>query len=229
MRPRVFVAVAVATVVVVVGLRAWSSPGAEPADQGRRAHETAPRTVPARSGMGPSRVVGGVPQGWSHTQVGARAAAISAVGLTGDIARAGFITRSDMIEALATRAYGPTLARESAVQLAEMTGELGPAGITAGSVVFAELPLSARVVHADAMAARVEIWSVLVVAVPDKGAPRQAWRTVTVDLAWENTDWRVDRWSVRSGPTPALATNAPVATVEQLTEVVSWPSTVRTG
>ncbi|GMU78503.1 MAG: hypothetical protein AMXMBFR46_12980 [Acidimicrobiia bacterium] len=179
--------------------------------------------------MGAARIEGGVPQGWAHDQTGARAAAVSAVSLTGDIARAGFITRADMIAALATARYGPTLARLSAEQLAAMTGALGPEGVTAASVVFAELPLTARVVRVDSTRARVAVWSVLVVAVPDRGAPRQAWRTVTVDLVWEREDWRVDGWDAEAGPTPLLDTHGPIATAEELANAASWPTIARGG
>ena len=162
-----------------------------------------------------------MPAGWSHDQAGAVGAAVSAVRLTGPIAAAGFITRDDTITALATAAYGPVLAAESAAQLEAMSGELGAAGITVQSVELHELPLTARVVDANDRAATVEVWSVTVVVVADVAAPRQVWRTVTVDLAWEG-DWRVDGWSARSGPTPALAVNAPVATAEEMQRVTGW-------
>jgi hypothetical protein len=75
----------------------------------------------------------------------------------------------------------------------------------------------------------VEVWSVLVVAVLERGAPRQVWRTVTVDLAWERGDWRVDGWTARAGPTPALATEAPIGAVDELVEVAGWPTTMGYG
>jgi hypothetical protein len=62
--------------------------------------------------------------------------------------------------------------------------------------------------------------------VPDQGAPRQAWRTVTVDLAWERGDWRIDGWAAQAGPTPALGFDAPVASSDELAQVAGWPSTV---
>lgn len=212
-----------AAVAVLIGLRACgptsgSGSGAPPGKAGDA-------TVAVSDGSpGPRTVVNGVPQGWSHDGAGARAAAISAVRLTGDIARAGFISRDDMIETLATTRYRPTLAADSAEQLGEMTGELVDAGVTPATLVFSELPLTARVVSAGDTRCRVEVWSVLVVAVPGSGAPRQAWRTVTVDLAWEKGDWRIDGWTARPGPTPALAMDAPIASVDELVEVAGWPS-----
>jgi hypothetical protein len=229
MRPAHLAVLAVGgTVAVLIGLRTCGSTpdtGSSPV----REHRGASSVAVTDASPGPGTVVNGVPQGWPHDATGARAAAISAVRLTGDIARAGFISRTDMIKAVATARYGPTLAADSAAQLDEMTGDLDDAGVTANSVVFSELPLTAQLVTADDSRCRVAVWSVLVIAVPGQGAPRQAWRTVTVDLAWENRDWRIDGWTARTGPTPALATEAPIASVDELVEVAGWPTTAGGG
>jgi hypothetical protein len=64
---------------------------------------------------------------------------------------------------------------------------------------------------------------VLVVASPDAGVPRQAWRTVVVDLAWEQDDWKVDGWSAAPGPTPALAAATAISTGGEVADVADWP------
>ena len=182
---------------------------------------SAPGDVPAP--VGPLRVdEGGVPHGWRHDRDGALAAALSAVRLTGPIARAGFITRADMIASITTARFGPQLAAASAGQLDDMTIELGAASVAPGDVLWSEIPLTATVAAADDRVARVSVWSVLVVAVPDIGAPRQRWRTVTIDLAWETGDWKIDGWAAVPGPTPLLDANVAVATTTELAEVVAW-------
>lgn len=220
MRRRVLSIAVVAGVIAIVALRACTT-----TDQGE---DAAPRPDPtatvSETGPGPASERHGVPLGWSHDEAGARAAAVSAIALTGDIARAGFITRDDMIRTMASRRFGPALARDSAAQLKDLVGDVAAAGVTPTAVLFHELPLTVQVVRVDDQTARVEVWAVLVVGLPDHGAPRQLWRTVTVDLVWETGDWRVDGWTARSGPTPALATNAPIATVAELAEVTAWPT-----
>ena len=215
------IGIAVVATLTFVGLRALAS------RDGSTAAEDAPQvTAPVR----PSTVVPtpvttderGVPGGWSHDAEGAVRAAVSAVRITGPIARAGFITRSDMIATIASERYGPTLARESASQLSEMSMILGTASIPAGDLVWSELPLTATVVLAGD-AARVEVWSVLVIGVLDVGAPRQAWRTVTVDLIWEDSDWKIDGWSALPGPTPLLDATTAIATTQEINEVAAWP------
>lgn len=223
-RSTVLVVVAV-VVIMVVGLRLLAGSGRSNDLSSTVTTHQEVGTVSEREPVGPARVNDfGVPEGWSQDRDGALAAAVSAVRLTGPIARSGFITRSDMIQSLASERYGPTLAAESSNQLSEMTAELGAATIAPADLVWSEIPLTARVIAADRMAARVEVWAVLVVGVPDVGAPRQAWRTVTVDLVWEHDDWKVDGWTSRAGPTPLLDATAAVASTEQVAEVLSWPS-----
>lgn len=221
MRRTTVLAIAAVAVVVVVGLRAVASPNDSTAPT-----ESPPATdAPAATApTGPAAVDEfGVPHGWRRDADGAVAAAVSAVRLTGSIARAGFITRSDMIAALATERFGPKLASESSNQLAEMTTALGEASVAPGDLLWSELPLTARVVQAGDNSARVDVWAVLVVGVLDLGAPRQAWRTVTVDLVWEAGDWKVDGWSSQPGPTPLLDATSAVATTDEMSEVVAWP------
>ncbi len=202
-----------------IGLRACSSSAADP----DAAVPVAVDAPPVVSPVGPAEVVDGVPHGWRHDAEGARAAALAAVSLTGEIATAGFITRSDIIGSIATSGYGPALASVSSGQLAELSAELGGVGMSPAELVWSEIPLTARVVSGDEHRAVVEVWAVLVVGVPGVGAPRQAWRTVTVELAWERGDWRINGWDTRPGPTPALAANSVVSSVEEIAEVVSWP------
>src|SRR6266508_1847055 len=85
-------------------------------------------SVPGAAGsdrLDPTGTRHGVPVGWSPGTDGARAAAVSAVGLTGEIAKAGFITRGDMIDTLATRGFSSDLAIATERQLADLAEALG--------------------------------------------------------------------------------------------------------
>ena len=219
-RRRVVLAVA-ATIAVLGGFRACAATADRP-EGDRPQPVSSPSPTHTDVGPGPSTVRSGVPAGWSRDEPGALAAAVSAVRMTGPIARAGFITRADMIDALATARFGPVLAAESAAQLDAMTRELAAAGVTLQAVALHELPLTAHLVSSSDGVATVEVWSVTVIVVPDVAAPRQIWRTVTVELAWEGGDWRINGWSTQPGPTPALATGAPIATDRDALEVLSW-------
>lgn len=222
MRPSTIYTVAAIAVVAAgsIGLRSCNSSAAKPDTESTSTVE-APAVVPP---VGPADVVDGVPHGWRHDAEGARAAALAAVSLTGQIATAGFITRSDIIDSTATAGYGPTLASQSSSQLLDLSVELGDVGVSPSDLVWSEIPLTARIVTADDHRAVVEVWAVLVVGVPGVGAPRQAWRTVMVDVAWERGDWRIDGWDTQPGPTPALAANSIVSSVDDIADVISWPT-----
>ena len=157
-------------------------------------------------------------------KAGAEHAATAAVRMTGKIATAGFISRADLIGTISSTRFAPTLAARSAAQLADMTAVVGGAGVSPTDLVWEELPLTSQVTSANETAATVEVWSVLIVGVPDHGAPRQAWRTVTIGLVWERGTWRIDKWDAVTGPTPALAATAPISDVASIRNVLSWPS-----
>jgi len=161
-------------------------------------------------------------RGRARDAAGALAAGSDAVSMTGEIATAGFITRHDLIASIASTSYADELAAVSARQLDELTVELGQGGTTPRQIVWSELPLRGHVAFHEGRNAVVEIWSVLVVGVRGHGAPRQAWRTVTVGLVWERGGWRVDAWDALAGPTPALASSSVVSTVGEVATALAW-------
>lgn len=220
-RGPLIVLIAIAVVVVVAASLA-TRPTGSPAEPATR--QPAPATSTPDGDQHRSAVDHGVRVGWSRDATGARNAAISAVAVTGEIARAGFITRADMIAVLASENYASTLTQRSAAQLDDLLGDLRDAGIAASEVLFRELPLTARTTTADNSAATVEVWSVLIVGAPNMGAPRQLWRTITVELVWERDDWRVDDWSTMAGPTPALAVSSPIDDLARTEQVLAWPA-----
>jgi hypothetical protein len=217
--------VVVLSVVVLVAATAVGLSTCTATDPEAAAPSSSPAVAPdeVRPTTGPRTERLGVPVGWSRDANGARAAAVSAVSLTGELAGAGFITRSDMIQVLASRRYAPTLADLSAAQLDTFIDDLAGEGLTPSQLLLHELPLTAVVESATADSAIVQVWALLIAGGDRLGSPRQLWRTVTVELVWEEGDWQVDGWKVRPGPTPALATNAPVASLAELREVTAWP------
>jgi hypothetical protein len=190
---------------------------------------SAPGAAPGPDQLGPTGTRHGVPVGWPLGPDGARAAAVSAVGLTGEIAKSGFITRGDMIDTLATRGFASDLALATEHQLADLAEALGEIEVLPPAIVWTEVPLTVRVVDEGHGTARVEVWSVLVVASPDVGVPRQAWRTVTLDMVWEHDDWKVDAWDTTPGPTPALAAAAAVSNGREVADVADWPAAAGPG
>jgi hypothetical protein len=149
--------------------------------------------------------------------------ALRAVRLTGDIATAGFISRNDLLDSVASTRFAPTMRSTAATQLTEFTTAVGASGVPAADVVWEELPLTATVSEQGASSARVTVWSVLIVGVPGHGSARQIWRTSTIGLVHEVSGWRVDSWTATPGPTPSPASNGAVSDLPSVVEVLSWP------
>jgi hypothetical protein len=134
---------------------------------------------------------------------GARRAAITAVALTDDVVTAGFISRRDLIAGFTTPSFGSKLADATSDQVNALLVELGDRDADPTRLVALEQPLTAAAAPTTS-GVRVEVWSVLIVAVPGTGPARQAWRTVTVDMVDVDGRWLVDSWTSTPGPTPAL-------------------------
>lgn len=153
----------------------------------------------------------------------ARLAAISAVALTDDVARAGFISRRELIESFTTPSYGPTLADETSAAVTAMLLDLGDRDADQEALHVVEQPISARA-EVTATGARVQVWSVLVVAVPGTGPGRQVWRTVTLEMVLVDGRWLVNLWSSVPGPTPSPAAEAAFDDARAFIDALDWPA-----
>jgi hypothetical protein len=148
-------------------------------------------------------------------------AAIAAVAATGDVAAAGYISRRELIESFTTPEFGPTLADATSDQMRALSIELGARDAAIESMAVVERPISATA-QWTAAGARVDVYSVLVVAVPDVGPARQVWRTVRLDLVERGGDWLVDAWESNPGPTPALSTEVAIGSASDVATQLSW-------
>ena len=132
----------------------------------------------------------------------ARRAAIRAVAMTGEVVRAGFISRRELIESFTTPGFGPTLAASTSEAVTAMLLELGERD--------ADVSDAGRAGAADhghrrgdiRPGAQVRVWSVLVVAAPGVGPGRQVWRTVTLDMVERRRALAGGRLDVDAGSEP---------------------------
>lgn len=152
-----------------------------------------------------------------------QAAAVRAVALTGDVVTAGFISRRVMIDSFTTSRFGTELADATSSQVTALLLELGARDADPASLRVIEQPLSARTISEGPDRAVVEVWSMLVVAVPGAGPGRQVWRTVRVELVADELGWLVDGWTSTLGPTPALAPQATISEADAVLDVLEWP------
>lgn len=185
----------------VIGLAAGpGGPGGSPTEVTKEA-ATAP-TVPANSTeLGPTAVRAGMPVGFSRTEPGARAAA-----MTYSAASQLWLYFTDeeieeAVAAIAAPPAAPSLTRE-------VVGEVGVArealAASPGRVWWVVRPLATRVEAFTPDRARISVWTVTVLSAADVALPQSEWITVTVELVWSDGDWLVEAITDTAGPTPML-------------------------
>ena len=198
---RVIATIVAAATLFVAGCSATSTEGDAPA-------ATQPSITPAGPTLDEARVL-----------------AIAAVASTGDVAAAGFASRSDLIESFTTTAFAPVLLDRTNEQLRELTREFIGRGVDPSTLRAVEVPLTADVIATDG-GAQATVWSVLVVAAPGTSSPLQTWRTVTLDLVDEGERWAIDDWRSVPGPTPIPSTEGSYDAASAFDAPLSWPPVI---
>jgi hypothetical protein len=158
----------------------------------------------------------------------ARVAAVRAVSLTGEVVRAGLISRRVLIESFSTPTFGPVLADQTSSAVDAMLLELGERNVDTAEFQVREQPLTASA-DVAAPGVRVQVWSVLVVAAPGAGPGRQLWRTVRLDMVDAGGQWLVDGWTSTPGPTPAPLPEGRADEAATLAGPLAWPAAVTMG
>lgn len=154
-----------------------------------------------RGAAGPTTTRGGLPAGFTRNQAGASAAA-----MTYACASQRWLYLPDAeveraVRAVATSAAAPRLIRDV---LGEVRAAREALAASAGRIWWIVRPLAVKVESADEDRARVAVWTVSVLSASDVALPQSDWSTVTVDLVWEDGDWRVDAIDDARGPTPMV-------------------------
>ncbi|MFE2727102.1 hypothetical protein [Kitasatospora sp. NPDC059327] len=157
-----------------------------------------------------SRLVEGVPVGYSRTREGAIAAAVNY-----EIARSSprYLTDSGTRE----RILKTIMASDaSAGQIkddneagARFYSALGLTADTAGKLIARASPLGSQVVSYSPEVATVSVWMSGIVGLPTPNAPvpvSASWTTYTLVLVWRDGDWKASSISVTPGPTPLQST-----------------------
>lgn len=162
---------------------------------------------------GPRDKVDGVGVGFDHSEAGAVAAATNLI-LT--LEQAGTADRSQAIRAyeiLAAEGSTESLGSDMATTWDALHGSITANGPARSSLFLRTVPVGHELTRYSTDRATVEIWTLTVVAAAGMLEPLATWETATVEVVWEQEDWKV--WSALSngGPTPAWA-EAEVSAIE---------------
>ncbi|MGH9031756.1 MAG: hypothetical protein ACRDZV_06460 [Acidimicrobiia bacterium] len=142
-----------------------------------------------------------MPAGFSHDEMGAQAAAMTYAAASQRWLYLDDAAVEAAVVAISTPTAAPRLAREVLDEVRVARESLSQ---TPGRVWWIVRPLAVDVEAFTPERARVAVWTVTVLSASDVALPQSDWTTVTLDLAWHEGDWRVDRTADAPGPTPML-------------------------
>ena len=198
----------VATLAVGAVIGRVSAPDAapvEPAD--RQAPPTAEGPGPTGEGPGPTSVEDGVPVGYQRSRAGAVAAAVQFTQILGGAAVLDDQRRGRVLGVMAAKDARGDLdaAMEAGAALIREGFGLSPADLNDPGFVSRDAPAGYRVEVYSDDAATVALWSTGLIVVPDAQGVDAGWWTTTVELVWEDDDWRMQAFSAADGPSPIQA------------------------
>ncbi len=159
---------------------------------------------------GPSDKVDGVGVGFARTEQGAVAAATNLV-LT--LEQAITAERDEAVRAYEILAAGAS--RDILVGELAASWDAVHTGVDANGPIGAELfvrtvPVGHELIRFDDDRATVDVWTLNLVAVSGMAEATATWETATIELVWEDDDWKV--WSSTSTPGPSPAWGDPPPT-----------------
>ncbi|RJO67956.1 hypothetical protein D5S18_34205 [Nocardia panacis] len=155
-----------------------------------------------RAAHGPTGIRDGVPTGYAHDREGAATAAVNIVQALTQAGQ-GRIRMDAVAATLLTRTPGPQL--RNSMQIGS--------GRATGPVVVNLVPAAVSIGEYAGTSARVSVWAMTVsrgaIADSDRISLITAWSTQTLDLVWEDNDWKANEVSGRAGPTPEKSVTTP--------------------
>ena len=152
---------------------------------------------------GPSDKVNGVGVGFAHDEDGAVAAATNLVLTLEQAATTDRASAVRAYETLAADAARSELATDMGAAWDALNSGVATNGPPSSSLFLRTIPIGHETTRYDDGRATVEIWTVTVLAADGMVEPLATYETATVELVWEDDDWKIWSASSADGPVPA--------------------------
>ena len=224
-------ATAVVIVAVVLGQRgdgrraapAGSAARSQPQTRAGVAVPAPPLGAAGPEGPGPRRTEGDVPVGFARTEDGAVAAATTYLSTLHGLALGDASAREKAVRRMAAPA-APGIVDETLAGMAFLDSVVEEArtALPSARAFLREVPVAYDLSRFDPSKARVEVWSLGVVLIEGRTQATEVWSTNTVELAWEQGDWRLWTWARVPGPVPAASLDPPTDPAEVLAAINGW-------
>ncbi|MFE7838202.1 hypothetical protein ACFU53_19745 [Streptomyces sp. NPDC057474] len=207
----------VGVVVLLIAAIAFANRGGGDSDTDGGSGDAKTETAPtAASGERPvTTKTGGIPSGFAHDQQGAESAAAnySVVLVSADILKP--VRRSEIVQQVFAADKSADL--EDSLNKVYSKDFLTKVGLdedgnaSAGSTyVSRTMPVGTTTTSYSDSTATVEVWCTGVFGMASESTTNPVtsdWFTMTLQLRWENDDWKVDSFAQKEGPAPVNGDN----------------------
>ncbi|WP_217184635.1 hypothetical protein [Streptomyces sp. AC495_CC817] len=219
----------VGVVVLLIAAIAFANRGGGGSDTSGGSTADKPEAAPtAASGERPvTTKTGGIPSGFAHDQQGAESAAAnySVVLVSADILKPE--RRSEIVRQVFAADKSAELEdRLNTVYSSDFLNKVGldkdgnaPAGST---YVSRTMPVGTTTTSYSDSTATVDVWCTGVFGMASESTTTPVtsdWFTMTLQLRWENDDWKVDSFAQKEGPAPVNGDNK-VSTSDEISKAV---------
>ncbi|OIV36898.1 hypothetical protein BIV57_13860 [Mangrovactinospora gilvigrisea] len=193
------------------GSQARGGDAASTASSRPSAESTRPTGQRPVKGTDPST---GIPIGYSRTDEGAESAATNYAVALGSSDMYNDASRHDIIGAIAASGSKTQLlsTTDRAWSFSRQQFALNPDGSAPSGLTFVcrSVPVGSRAVKLDtsAGAATIAVWSNGLIGLSGSGSTKpvtESWFTLTLNLTWQNNDWKLVSSSQKDGPAPVSA------------------------
>ncbi len=174
------------------------------------------------AGPGPGRTEDGVAVGYARSEDGAVAAATTYLSTLHGLALDPGAREAAVGRMAAAGAPGVVEQTLAGMALLDTVVGEARAALPSARAFLREIPVAYTLSRFDPQRARVQVWSLGVVLIEGRTQATEVWSTNTVDLAWDQGDWRLWSWSRAPGPVPAASLEAPTDPAEVLAAINGW-------
>ncbi|MEU5972948.1 MULTISPECIES: hypothetical protein [Streptomyces] len=171
---------------------------------------------------------GTIPSGFAHDEQGAQSAAANYAVALGSAEMFNSDTRRDIVQSIADSSTATKLqsgfdadySQGFLEQIGLETDGSAPAGST---FVNRTLPAGTKVKSYSSSTAEIEVWCSGLFGLTGEKSTKpvtSGWFTVTMQLKWNGSDWKILETSQRSGPSPVTGDN-PVSGSDEIADAVN--------
>ncbi|WP_098019773.1 hypothetical protein [Streptomyces sp. b62] len=199
-----------------------ASPGAKSSGAAGSGPTTATGTKPVEGRNGT------IPSGFARDEQGAQSAAANYAVALGSAAMFNSDTRRDIVQSIADSTTATKL--QSGFDADYSQGFLEQIGLdtdgsapTGSTFVNRTLPAGTKVKSYSSSTAEIEVWCSGLFGLTGEKSTKpvtSGWFTVTMQLKWNGSDWKILETSQRSGPSPVTGDN-PVSGSDEIADAVN--------